>query len=256
MSITVNGLKANYIKGGNPQSEKTIFLMHGSNMCAKMLVGFIEPLSQYNVILPDIIGHGETEGVTPNTVAEQAEFVEAFLIALKEAGEITDDVFVAGYSLGGCIATEIGLKNLPFVTGIGIFNSCDFKNTHLNGLIPADIATFDPNESLGMITGPKHDLSKLAVVVANPQKLESAHADLYAASQYDTADLTKINVPILFVTGESDRLAILSNVLKLHLAVPTSRLNVIPYRGHSSLFEAPEEYTEAIVDLFTYGTTR
>lgn len=253
MNININGLEVHYLRGGNVDAEKTVFIMHGSNMCGAMLEAFLELLPEYNVILPDIIGHGETGGVTPKTVAEQTAFIEALLLALKAEGVIGEDVFVAGYSLGGALATEIGVRNLPFVTGIGVIDSCDFANTELPALVAEDFAEFEVMKALGKAFGPKMNPAVLEILGKYPQTEETAHADLVAASRYAGGAIEEINVPVLFVTADHDLLAPIDNVLEQYKKAKQARLAVIPAYGHMAFLEAPEFYAEAIRDIITYG---
>lgn len=254
MSILINGLKTRFIRGGNKEAKKTIVLVHGSNMCADMLFEYLEHLSEFNVVLPDMIGHGGSEGITPSTVKEQAEFLETFLIRLHKNDEITNDTFLAGYSLGGALVAEVGARNLPFITGIGIFNSCDFQKHSLKGTIPEDIKKFDIGKAFAGIMGAKSDKVKLSKIMKHPQKLRTAHADLYAASRYHFRNLSNLTVPILLIGADNDNIAPAEGVVELFLNAPDARICIIPYRGHTSFLEVPEEYCRAIKDLFYYGT--
>lgn len=253
MKINVNGLEVNYLRGGNVEADKTVFIMHGSNMCGGMMETFLELLPEYNVILPDIIGHGETGGVTPNSVKEQTDFIEALLVELHKEGIIGNDVFVSGFSLGGSIATEIGVRNLPFVTGIGIIGSCDFANGPLPSMVAESFEEFDMMASLGKAIGPKVNPSVFENFEKYPQKVEHAYADLYAASKYAGGAIEKINVPILFVTADNDLLAPIDLVLKQYAKAKEARLAVIPAFGHMGVLESPAFYAEAIRDTIIFG---
>ena len=72
-----------------------------------------------------------------------------------------------------------------------------------------------------------------------------------ATSQEDiAADVGKINVPIIVIAGELDKVEAVETLKKELLSrIPPARLHIVPGTGHLSMLESPEEVTRLIGDF-------
>lgn len=68
------------------------------------------------------------------------------------------------------------------------------------------------------------------------------------------AQLSQLNVPILWLVGEDDAIMPPGMLRVAHGLTPSSRFVVVPSSGHSVYFEAPEAFNAAVMDFL--GLTR
>jgi 3-oxoadipate enol-lactonase len=61
-----------------------------------------------------------------------------------------------------------------------------------------------------------------------------------------TAELTRISVPTLVITGADDLLISPAESEALVRAIPGSQLNVIPHAGHLVAFEQPDKFNHVL----------
>ena len=79
--------------------------------------------------------------------------------------------------------------------------------------------------------------------------------ELLAAFQLIDVDfshtISVLNLPVLVVWGENDRIAPLRTAYTLAARLPSSQLLVIPQAGHLSMREKPEVFNHALEDFFS-----
>lgn len=253
MFITVNNNKTHYIKSGNPSSEKTILFIHGSAMSAVLMERVYNLLPDFNNISIDLPGHNLSEGKLLDTPESLADFMSSFIKEMKLKGEITEDLTVAGYSLGGCITLELALREISDVKRIVVLNSCDFANSELATLIPPTYEEYDPSNVFGIVFGSKSTPKETGKYFAQHRASGLAsYTDLRSATSYVLKNFEKINIPTLFIACDEDKLAPIENIKHIHSLINDSHLSIIPFYGHMGIIEVSDIYAQNIKDFIEH----
>ena len=100
---TKNGI--GYLTGGwplDPEKETLVFI-HGAGGHGYFWQTQIEVLlDRVNIVALDLPGHGRSDGSGKDTIAEYAQAVNAFLVAIEAPKPVP-----CGFSLGGAIAQQL-----------------------------------------------------------------------------------------------------------------------------------------------------
>ena len=109
--IEHNGHRIVYERYGDPQSSRTVILHHGMAQWRRdwETAGWLDELSDMNVIALDALGHGESDrppDVNAYTVEARAEAA----LAIADA-EGLDTFSFFGFSMGGRVGFELSVSN-------------------------------------------------------------------------------------------------------------------------------------------------
>ena len=96
-----------YERTGDNGSNITLVFLHGSTMTKGGMYPFASVFKEYNCIVFDLTGHGQSDADEPDQISGFAEDVEYSLNQLKEQSIVTEQVILLGYSMGGAITCEI-----------------------------------------------------------------------------------------------------------------------------------------------------
>lgn len=258
--ITKNSETYYYEKTGNPTSQETLIFIHGATMTGAGMLGFAEQFGEYNCITLDLPGHGHSKGETKTKVEDFADSVIYLVEELQKAKEATEAVTVLGFSMGGCITVEIALRKPAWLKRAVVLSSgADLKgNTPLvdtfNMLSPNEFHTEDLYAHLGGRYTTKEELQgELDALL--PTKCEDSIGltDLQTACKYDKLSLAShIAVPLLVVAGDDDKIVPVHISIHLRDTVPNSEMLLLPYRGHSALYEEIEQVVKTIKSFMQY----
>jgi pimeloyl-ACP methyl ester carboxylesterase len=154
------------------------------------------------------------------------------------------DVTVIGNSIGGWIASELGLLNSPRVSGLALVNAVGID-------VPehpvTDVSTVTPDQLRRLSF---HDPDRFP-----PDPARAPGPDLAALGAYTGMRMTDptlrerlgdLDLPVQVVWGESDGIAVPAYGRAFAEAIPGARFTVVPGAGHLPQLEAPEELLAAI----------
>jgi pimeloyl-ACP methyl ester carboxylesterase len=253
MFVTIQNDRIYYNQLGNRESEKTILFIHGSSMSGVLMEDIARLLPDFNNITVDLPGHVNSGGEPRKTVEENADFITDFIRELRKSGEITDDLTVVGFSLGGCITLELALRKVPEVKRIVVLHSCDFANSELATMVPPNFEDFNPL-SIGKIAFGRNSKPEITYPYLKQHQASEyvTFVDLNAAISYPMKEFETIQIPTMLITGDEDRLAPIQNVMNLRKIIPHSVLSVIPFYGHMAVLEVPEIYAQNIKDFIRH----
>ena len=197
---------------------------------------------------PNLPGH-LTSGSTAS-IDEFAEFIEAYVHANCPQGAV-----LCGHSMGGAVAIETELRKNSFVRGLVLLGSgakLRVSPAILQGLQDDFEATIA-------------QLAQLFFADATPERVEWAKdsmrrigpaqtfADFAACDAFNALDrLGEITVPLLALTGESDKMTPPKFAEALVDRVPGALARIIPGAGHFVMVEQPAE-TNAAIGAFLAG---
>jgi 3-oxoadipate enol-lactonase len=209
--------------------------------------------SRYQLILPDLRGHGDSEiGEGPALMQKHASDIARVL----DAANIGKAAFI-GCSIGGYILFEFWRRYRPRVTALVLCDTrpqADTSEARANRLKAAATVLEQGTEPFLETMIPK--LMGRTTVSSRPDLVTGARAMMRRMSAEDisqvqrgmaerpdsVADLKTINVPTLIVIGEEDVLSTVADGELMRQNIAGSQLKVVPKAGHY----APWEQTEAV----------
>ncbi len=257
--VLVDGIRIHVAEAG---SGPPLLLLHGL-AATHANWEFTAPAfaDRWRVIVPDLPGHGQSgKPNAPYTI----DFYAGVIRSLgRELG--IDEVVVAGNSLGGLIALELGCAYPRWTRALVLAAPA--------GGFP--VAMRPVGWALGAVTGARvlrlalersidrcfFDPSSPGSVERRRILLESLRHDDYphfarairrslagtiAAARQPLASLLQ---PVLLVWGRQDRLVGLARSRQLLREIPHARLAVIERCGHVPMLEQPEEFNRIVSDF-------
>jgi pimeloyl-ACP methyl ester carboxylesterase len=238
-----------FITGEWPPDEdkKTIVFLHGAAATGAIWMQQLIDLSEkFNIIVPDLPGHGKSTASGFDNIAKYTEIVCFFL------NELERNCIIAGISMGGAIAQELMGDHCKYIDA-GILINTGAKMKVLPSLLDAiryDFKTF----LIGMtdIMFPaKSSLKyiepslKLIDIMENRQKI--VLDDFIACDNFDFRERLKdISCPVLIISSENDILMPFRYGEYLNKNIKSSEFILIKDAGHLSTIEKFEEVDAAI----------
>lgn len=234
-----------HLQLGNVASEKTLVFLHGSTMTKELMVPFMEKFLDYNCISLDLPAHGQSACALPEDVTGYAEAVEETILHLQNEGIATKDVVLMGYSLGGAIVSDVAIRKNVALSGIVFLSSCanmDQYTPLVDGLKDMPKEEFKTAAIIDFLYGPdtpqevKDVMSESFIKLGAPD--EVGYNDLIVANKYNRIEELKgLEVPAMIIHGNDDRIILPMAAVDLWNALPNSELLMLPYRGHSAIFD-------------------
>jgi carboxylesterase len=211
-----------------------VLLCHGFSGSPQSLRPWAEYLAaaDLTVSLPRLPGHGTTWQEMNRTRWEDwyAEVDRAF----DELRPVTDEIFVMGLSMGGCLALRLAELRGEDVSGLVLVNPSVTAETKLFLLAPV-LKLVVPS-----LKGLTSDIKKPGVTELGYDRVPTkAAATLPGLWQVTTRHLDQVTQPVLVYRSTTDHVVGPANVEILRRAVPASRLEVR---------ECPDSYHVATLD--------
>ena len=265
-SVSVDGTRFVYRELGIDSGVAVIFLNHLAanldNWDPRVVDGIA---ASHRVITFDNRGLGASEGKTPDTVEEMARDAVAFIRALG-----FERVDLLGFSLGGMVSQVIAQQEPALVRkiilagtgpagGEGIVNVT--KLSYLDTLHA--YATFKDPKELLFFTRTEHGKSQAKAFIKRLKERITDRDKAIAIRAFRTqltaihtwglqksADLSRIQHPVLVANGDDDRMVPTSNSYDLAQRLPNATLRIYQDAGHGGIFQAHERFVpEALAFL-------
>ncbi|WP_232685706.1 alpha/beta fold hydrolase [Halobacterium zhouii] len=263
-SVTRDGVTLAYERDG-PADAETVVLVEGLGYGRWMWNWQRDALAdEYDVIVPDNRGTGDSDAPEgPYTIAEMATDLDA---VLEDAG--VERAHVVGASMGGMIAQQYAL---------------DFDRTVSLGLLctspGGDAATPTPNETQKRMFEVPEGLDDREQIryKMGPAMTEKLAADddllarivdwrldsdappaardaqAAAVAGFDASDrLGELDVRVLVLHGDDDRVLPVENARALHDRLPESELDVVEGGPHLFFVEESEDVNDRLLE-FLHG---
>lgn len=231
-------------------SQPPVVLLHGAGSTRLCWPSAIRRLSGHKVISLDLPGHGRSEGVALQSVAEYAEAVLAFM---SDMGIYK--VSLVGHSLGSAIALHLALHEPERVAHLVMISGSAALN------IPADILTAFSNptsftEGLDhlekVLFGPSVSEGLKAKVMGTLREIRQGvlYGDWLACSEFDVSEAVgQIEVPTWIITGDHDKLTPPYQSRYLAEQIKGAVLQLVPGAGHMLPLEAPEAVSSGLAEF-------
>jgi pimeloyl-ACP methyl ester carboxylesterase len=217
--------------------------------------------SRYQLILPDLRGHGESgAGEGPATMEKHA----ADLAKLLDHLEIGRAPF-AGVSIGGYALFEFWRRYRGRVAALALCNtkapadSPEARTARLQAAIDVVERGTEPffESMVPKLIGQTTRTSRPDLVDGTLRMMRKMSAGNVAQVQRGMADrpdsvtdLKTINVPTLLITGDEDVLTSPAEAELMRRNIAGSEMKIIPHAGHYSAWEQPSEVGRLLRQFF------
>ena len=227
----------------------TLVLVHGSAMSKLFWQAQIEGLSAaFNVLAPDLPGHGDSPGRGHDNMAGYGEAVMAWLEALDPPRPVP-----CGLSLGGAVVLYL-LIHYPDRFPAGILINTGARLRVLPLIFDAIRGNFEDFVGLSHLGG-------VAAVNQSPAMAEKIRAvmrcapevairDFTACDTFDVmARLPEIKAPVLILSGSQDTTTPPKYAAYLAQHIAGARLVAIPDAAHLASLEQPQIVNQTMADF-------
>lgn len=265
--IAAGDVSFSVYRGGTQPGRETIVLLHGYSADKQVWVRFAKHLlDRYEVIVPDLAGHGDT-GFVPGldySAPAQARRVAAMLDSLH-----IERAHLAGNSMGGFITAHFALAYPQRTLSAGLIDPAgvnspepsDMGKLLATGRNPFEVhsrAEFDAFYAMTMAQPPWLPGFVLAAMAESYQQRRPALTEIFQGfHNRDALDgrLAEIPAPTLVLWGDQDRLIHVSAARVWAAGLPKATLVIRQGIGHMPMVEQPAE-TAAIYRDFLASLTR
>src|SRR3954447_9665210 len=244
MQLSVNGLDTFVATGGREfdTSQPTIVLLHGAGFdhTAWALHSRWFAHHGYNVLAPDLPGHGRSSGAPLASIAEMADWTATLLDAagVARAG-------LVGHSMGSLIALETAARHPDKVSALHLIGTAAtmtvgpdlLKAAEANDRSAIEMVSIwglGASAELGGSLAPGLWMHSGAQRVLEQNRPGVLFSDLSACNSYQDAlaAAARVTVPTTLVLGERDMMTPARAGKALAAALPNSRTVVLPGAGH------------------------
>ncbi|MEZ0089566.1 alpha/beta fold hydrolase [Streptacidiphilus sp. EB129] len=247
-----DGLTVTVQEFGENSDGTGVLMLHGG-AGPRSMAGFAAGMSQHAyVVVPTHPGFDGTP--RPEWADSVADLASAYLDLLDELG--LDGVMVAGSSVGGWIAAEMGLRDnrgrisalvLLGSTGITPEPPLEIANpANLGPVRTGELAFHNPDLRLNPATLSEEQKAGMA---ANQRTLAVYAGDPFCHDPKLRGRLHRVTVPVLVLAGEQDGIVPLEYERALADAFPRGTFRPVPEAGHFPHIEQPGTVFGAIGDF-------
>lgn len=229
-----------FSSGDDDWSRPAVILLHGAGANHLYWPPELRRLAGQRIYAPDLPGHGKSEGIGRQSVADYARCVLDFMDELK----LRKAVFV-GHSMGGAIALQMALKHARRTLGIAMINAGSSLRLPAELLQnTASLATFPlAIKAIGELAfGPHVDPRLKETALQRMSEIRSSvlHSDFLACDAFDeTSHLGRVKVPTLIISATEDKLLAPHYSQSMHQKIKDSLLRTIAEAGHMVILENP-----------------
>ena len=258
----INGYKGHYFASKTPDKAETMVLVHGMGDDKNSFLQSAAKLSeQYNLILPDLLGHGENKRDPKRnySIDSQSDFLKAFLakLGLKR-------VHLVGNSMGGHTVAAFAVKFPESVNTLVLLDAAGIKiDDHV--VYTGFGKTIDSDEELQAVMDRVfYKAPALPESVRNLMRKQINDSkdfvdntlvkDIKNGAYFNLKDQVQlIQAPTLVLQGKHDQ------VVKMNAAefyannIPMARLQIFENAGHSPQLEIADDVAQAIIDFTKSG---
>ncbi len=250
-TISVGVRQVSYWAGrkGFVGGREYVLFIHGAGggqytwSCQK---GFFE--KEFNPIILELPGHGESEGEGESEIGKYAEHVYQFLNALH-----LSRVFLVGHSMGGAIVQTMALRYPEVIKGmilVGTGARLRVFPMILNEIRENFEEAIKKINQFAFSRKVSPDLIEQGMIGMRRCRPEVVHGDFSACDRFDVMnEVEKINLPTLILCGDEDELTPVKYSQFLQNKIKGSRLEVISGAGHMVMMESPSAFNEKIRDF-------
>jgi len=258
MRLLVNGIETFITTGGrrpDPALPFVVFL-HGAGLDHSVWALLSRWFAHHgwNVLAPDLPGHGRSLGEPLQSIGAMADWTAA-LIATANAGAVR----LVGHSMGSLVALETAARHPHTTTGLGLIGTAAAMPVSSELLSAAE--TYD-RAAVDMVSIWGHGMRAtlggslvpgLWMLGGAERLLERAGSgvlfkDLAACNEYrdGLSSAAKVSVPATLILGERDLMTPAKAGKALAAGFARARVVILKGAGHLLMSERPDEVLEAL----------
>jgi pimeloyl-ACP methyl ester carboxylesterase len=265
MKITVNGLSTYVYTGGKklaPEavgSQPVVVFIHGAQQdhtCWTLQSRWFAHHG-FSVLVPDLPGHGKSDGEPLASVEAIAGWVVAMLDALG-----VPQASIIGHSMGSLVTLELAVSHaarvkqavligtsLPMPVAPALLDAARDNEPKAAAMI--NTWSYSASGQIGGNTVPGLWLLGVNERLMARQKPGVFHVDLAACNAYTRTleSLSAITAPVLIVAGSQDKMTSPKLAKAVQAAIPGARLVSIEGSGHALMAERPDAVLDALIDF-------
>ncbi|QTK78047.1 Tropinesterase [Agrobacterium tumefaciens] len=232
-----------------------LLMLHGFSDTSRSF-SMLEPyLQEYRLIVPDLPGHGSSSIGHGFHVADFAETIDRFLTLMG-----ISRLFLLGHSLGAMTAIELAARRSCSVRAMGLISGTLEPDFGSESTLTQDIlALRDPIKPTGgflrdwyfcnhpvnedFLGRMKHDAANMPAEIWHGVVKAFAETNLRHSA-------SKIDVPVLCISGSEDPLFDESHRQQLAEAFLTAQSVTLPGQGHNPHWEDPRCVSTLVTEFF------
>lgn len=248
----IGEMELSYLLAANP-GKPTLLMLHGYSADKNVWIRFAKHFTKdYQVVIPDLAGHGETPFKQEWSYAMPAQ-AKRVVALLDHLG--IEKAHVIGNSMGGFLTATMGVRypertqSVVMMDAAGVMSPepSDLYKMLLAGKNPFIVHNRKEFDSFFAMTMHKRpfmpDIILEAVsndYIARRDQLAKIFAD-FSESDYLENDLDKITMPAMVWWGDKDRLLDISAVPLWQAGIPHLQVKIFENIGHMPMMEIPKQ---------------
>jgi pimeloyl-ACP methyl ester carboxylesterase len=269
MDLTVNQARTFCYTGGRPfdPAKPTLVFIHGvlNDHSVWILQTRYFAHHGFNVLAPDLPGHGKSAGEPPATVEEAAQFV----LGLLDAAGVRKTALI-GHSFGSLVALEAAARAPDRVSQLVMVGTA-FPMKVSPALLDASLN--QPMKAIDMVNQFSHSMlapppsslgpgtwlygslrALMRRVLASNTRVNVFHAGFKACDAYANGEeaMAAVQCPVLFVLGQADQMTPPRSAQPLIAKARLAKVVTLP-AGHAVMNEAPDATLDAMKNFLKAG---
>ena len=231
-----------FLHGEELLNRPPVILLHGGGGSHLSWPPQIRRLNGQRMYTLDLPGHGKSEGLGRQDIAEYSRAVIEFMQAVRLSTAV-----MVGFSMGSAIALCTALQFPNYMLGLGIVGGGAKLRVAASTLeMAASPSTFPAAVQTIIENSYSASVDPLLKELAIKQMLETRQAVLYgdflACDSFDVMDSVKeIHIPTLLVCGSEDRMTPPNRSEYLLDQIEGADFHIIEKAGHMVMIERPDE---------------
>ena len=243
--IIVDGQEIACLVSDSAQQVPLVFL-HGAGSTREVWQAqWLYFRDRAKVVAPDLPGHGDSSGKSPDTIDAYADVV----VKLADKLGLGKCVLV-GHSMGGAIAQRIALLHPELLAGLVLVATGARLRVmpQVFSTIQTDYGQYvELASSFSMSPSTDVKTRSLFREILAHCAAQAAHNDFTACNRFDIMDtLAAIKTKTMIIAGDRDMMTPLKYAQFLNQKIEASQLVIIGDAGHMVMMEKPDEVNSAI----------
>lgn len=233
---------------GQDFTRPPVVLIHGAGGTNLYWPPQIRRMHNQRIFAPDLPGHGRSEGVGHQLIADYARNVLDFLKALKLRAAV-----LVGHSMGSAVALSLAIDFPERVIALGLLGSAARLRV-APAILESVASPTGFQNAVQLVTEYSYAartearLKELAARRMAETRQTVLYGDFLACDRFNAGDaLSSITAPTLILCGAEDRMTPLRFAESLRDQIAGARLEVIPDAGHMVMLEQPGLTAEAML---------
>ena len=247
-----SGDTMSYLEGGNLKGEP-LLLIHGFGANKDNFTRIAKELSDYHLIMPDLLGFGDSS--KPPQADYRADAQAQRLHELLQAKGVASDIHVGGNSMGGAISVAYAamypntVKSLWLLDSAGFWSAGFSQDRFGDGGITSSPLLVETKEDyfalydLVMYKPPYIPRTVQAVFAQTNIANRDLHGKILEQITADNVEarakvIAQYNIPTLIVWGAEDKIIKPETAIVMKQIIPQAQVITMPEVGHLPMVEA------------------